>query len=300
VTKDSDVNIKVTGDVSFGFASPPLTSTTHLLLISSSDFGLAKSTNENGGLKTFCGTPQYFAPEVLSQENSASNATYSLPSDMWSVGVITFALLSGRLPWSDDDRQRNAEILKAKFSFRGEPWGDVSSEAKDFITKLMKKSPDDRLTAQQALHHPWFDSLSHLRDLYNPSSPPPAVASSSANVNGSKTKANGKSCLASLLCVLVDEFASVGKKKATAVVAGLPPTPSSQTVTTKRKGKRTIQETESPHSQLESIVEETAADVAEVIAPARKITRRQSAMEIATTIDNSKPSTRPRRAASRK
>jgi hypothetical protein len=73
----------------------------------------------------------------------------------------------------------------------------------------------------------------------------------------------------------------------------------------KKKGKRGIQETESP--QLEAIAEETASDVAEVQqvqAPARKITRRQSAMEIATTIDHSKPtaavSTRPKRGASRK
>jgi serine/threonine protein kinase len=131
-----------------------------------SDFGLAKSTDENGGLKTYCGTPQYFAPEILSQENSDANLTYSLSSDMWSVGVITFALLSGRLPWSDDDRLRNTEILKAKYSFNGEPWGDISEEAKDFISHLIKKKPGDRLTAQQAVAHPWFEGLSHLRDHY--------------------------------------------------------------------------------------------------------------------------------------
>jgi serine/threonine protein kinase len=88
---------------------------------------------------------------------------------MWSVGVITYALLSGRLPWSDDDRLRNAEILRAKYSFNGEPWGDISAEAKDFISKLIKKNPAERLTAQQAVAHPWFDGLSHLRDLYKES-----------------------------------------------------------------------------------------------------------------------------------
>lgn len=109
---------------------------------------------------------------------------------MWSVGVITYALLSGRLPWSDDDRQRNAEILKAKFSFRGEPWGNVSSEAKDFISKLIRKKPEDRLTAQESLQHPWFDSLSHLKSLYSPpsaSAPPPPLGSAS----GTTGKANG-------------------------------------------------------------------------------------------------------------
>jgi hypothetical protein len=87
-----------------------------------------------------------------------------------------------------------------------------------------------------------------------------------------------------------------GNKKSSSPLPAAPP----QTKT-RRKGKRTIQETEATSSPLlESIVEETASDVAEILPPARKITRRQSAMEIATTIDNSKPSTRPRRAASRK
>jgi hypothetical protein len=84
---------------------------------------------------------------------------------------------------------------------------------------------------------------------------------------------------------------------------GAPPVPSPLPPAAKggrKKGKRGIQETESP--QLEAITEETAADVAEVQPPARKMTRRQSAMEIATTVDNSKPtiSTRPKRGASRK
>lgn len=183
---------------------------------------------------------------------------------MWSVGVITFALLSGRLPWSDDDKQRNNEILKAKFSFRGDPWNDVSSEAKDFISMLIKKNPNDRLTAQQALYHPWFDGVSHLRDFYT-----------QPILNGKGVKESNET------------------KKAEAQL--LPP--QQQPSKAKRKGKRALQDSESP--QLESIVEETGSDVAEVLPPARKITRRQSAMEIATTIDNSRP-TRPRRAASRK
>lgn len=184
---------------------------------------------------------------------------------MWSVGVITYALLSGRLPWSDDDKQRNNEILKAKFSFRGEPWSDVSAEAKDFISKLIKKNPNDRMTAQQALYHPWFDNLSHLRDHYTQ---PISNGKEGKDTNGTK-KSDGH----------------------------LLPTPPPQQKT-RRKGKRGIQDSESP--QLESIVEETASDVGDVLPPARKITRRQSAMEIATTIDNSRPTTRPRRATSRK
>ncbi len=82
VSNDSDVDIKVTG-----LHFHPSHWSSH-----STDLGLAKSTEENGGLKTYCGTPQYFAPEVLNQENN-EGGTYSLPSDMWSIGVITYALL---------------------------------------------------------------------------------------------------------------------------------------------------------------------------------------------------------------
>jgi len=96
VSKQSDVDIKVT------------------------DFGLAKSADEAGGLKTYCGTPQYFAPEVLEQQyNYSSGKTYSLEADMWSVGVITYALLCGSLPWSTDDRARNSEILAGAYSMQG-------------------------------------------------------------------------------------------------------------------------------------------------------------------------------------
>ena len=62
------------------------------------DFGLAKSTEDSGGLKTYCGTPQYFAPEVMDRQNifAAGDSTYSLSADMWSVGVILYVLLRYR------------------------------------------------------------------------------------------------------------------------------------------------------------------------------------------------------------
>eukprot|EP00604_Paraphysomonas_vestita_P001525 CAMPEP_0174817924 /NCGR_PEP_ID=MMETSP1107-20130205/484_1 /TAXON_ID=36770 /ORGANISM="Paraphysomonas vestita, Strain GFlagA" /LENGTH=348 /DNA_ID=CAMNT_0016029073 /DNA_START=2901 /DNA_END=3947 /DNA_ORIENTATION=+ len=241
VSKDSDVNIKVT------------------------DFGLAKSTTENGGLKTYCGTPQYFAPEVLNQEKAEGNTTYSLPADMWSIGVITYALLSGRLPWSDDDRLRNQEILKAKYSFRGTSWDSVTDEAKDFITKLLKKDPNERLTAEQAFNHRWFDSLSHLKDKYKPQS-------------DTKVEPNGNITIPTPILPL-----------------------NNQIVKAKRKGKRNVAEVEGNGAQLQSIAEESAGE--EDITPSpKKISRRQSAMEIATTIDHSKPvvSSRPRRNTGKK
>ena len=67
------------------------------------DFGLAKRTNQEG-LKTFCGTPQYFAPEVLKRKNTVKGlGSYGTAADMWSLGVVLFILLSGAFPFDDDN-----------------------------------------------------------------------------------------------------------------------------------------------------------------------------------------------------
>jgi serine/threonine protein kinase len=67
------------------------------------DFGLAKRTNQDG-LKTFCGTPQYFAPEVLKRKSTVmGKGTYGTSADMWSLGVVLFILLSGAFPFDEDN-----------------------------------------------------------------------------------------------------------------------------------------------------------------------------------------------------
>lgn len=67
------------------------------------DFGLAKKASSEG-LRTFCGTPQYFAPEVLQRKNTIHGAgRYGKAVDMWSIGVITYVLLCGQFPFDEDD-----------------------------------------------------------------------------------------------------------------------------------------------------------------------------------------------------
>lgn len=80
--------------------------------------------------------------------------------------MVIFALISGRLPWSDDDRARAREICSATYSLLGTPWTSISLEAKSFISELIQVDPSRRLSAEKALYHDWFDPISHLRDRY--------------------------------------------------------------------------------------------------------------------------------------
>lgn len=115
------------------------------------DFGLSSYKYSDEAMRTTCGTPEYIAPEILRQQ------PYTCAVDLWAVGVITYILLCGRMPFDDDSRARlYRQILRAKFSFDGEPWNDVSESARHFIKSLICLDPRGRLTAEEALLHPWI------------------------------------------------------------------------------------------------------------------------------------------------
>lgn len=116
------------------------------------DFGLSKLVEFEGELfQTACGTPMYCAPEVYKKEG------HSKPCDMWSVGCITYVLLSGCSPFYAEGLNRSVGlILSAKFSFPDSEWKHISSDAKDFISQLLRVNPTERLTAHEALEHSWI------------------------------------------------------------------------------------------------------------------------------------------------
>ena len=119
------------------------------------DFGLSKAYLEGEHMRKVAGTSYYMAPEVL-------RGDYSEEADMWSFGVVVFMLLSGRCPFGGkDDEQIQANVLRGKYLFKKAAWEGVSNAAKDFINKLLVQDYKKRMTAKQALQHPWMKGKYH-------------------------------------------------------------------------------------------------------------------------------------------
>ncbi|KAM3875820.1 uncharacterized protein mylk4b [Diretmus argenteus] len=115
------------------------------------DFGLARRYKPREKLRVNFGTPEFLAPEVINYE------FVSFPTDMWSLGVITYMLLSGLSPFlGDDDNETLNNILACQWNFEEEEFSDISEQAKDFITRLLVKSKSWRMSAAQSLRHPWL------------------------------------------------------------------------------------------------------------------------------------------------
>ncbi|XP_035509855.1 myosin light chain kinase family member 4 isoform X2 [Morone saxatilis] len=123
------------------------------------DFGLARRYKPREKLRVNFGTPEFLAPEVINYE------FVSFPTDMWSLGVITYMLLSGLSPFlGDDDNETLNNILACQWNFEEEEFTDISDEAKDFITLLLVKSKSWRMSAAESLRHPWLSDRSlHYR-----------------------------------------------------------------------------------------------------------------------------------------
>ncbi|XP_028659824.2 myosin light chain kinase 3-like isoform X2 [Erpetoichthys calabaricus] len=119
------------------------------------DFGLARRYKPREKLKVNFGTPEFLAPEVINYD------FVSFPTDMWSLGVITYMLLSGLSPFlGENDNETLNNILSCRWDFEEEEFKNVSEEAKDFIRKLLIKDKSWRISATESLKHPWLSDRS--------------------------------------------------------------------------------------------------------------------------------------------
>ncbi|KAJ3304324.1 hypothetical protein HDV03_002939 [Kappamyces sp. JEL0829] len=119
------------------------------------DFGLSRITDDHDTpLRTYVGTPGYMAPEILQKTG------HGRPVDVWAIGVMSYFLLAGNLPFESQGQSNAKEldnITKAKFDFDGEYWSEISAEAKEFISSTIVADPSKRLTAAQCLNHKWLN-----------------------------------------------------------------------------------------------------------------------------------------------
>ncbi|XP_029907393.1 calcium/calmodulin-dependent protein kinase type II delta 1 chain isoform X6 [Myripristis murdjan] len=116
------------------------------------DFGLAiEVQGDQQAWFGFAGTPGYLSPEVLRKD------PYGKPVDMWACGVILYILLVGYPPFWDEDQHRLYQQIKAgAYDFPSPEWDTVTPEAKDLINKMLTINPSKRITATEALKHPWI------------------------------------------------------------------------------------------------------------------------------------------------
>eukprot|EP00581_Thalassiosira_minuscula_P014700 CAMPEP_0183717376 /NCGR_PEP_ID=MMETSP0737-20130205/11005_1 /TAXON_ID=385413 /ORGANISM="Thalassiosira miniscula, Strain CCMP1093" /LENGTH=408 /DNA_ID=CAMNT_0025946811 /DNA_START=69 /DNA_END=1295 /DNA_ORIENTATION=+ len=116
------------------------------------DFGLARKhyAGLDPPMNTIMGTPYYIAPEVLRRK-------YNKSCDLWSVGVVAYTLLCGYSPFkgaSNDETLRT--VSRGEYNFPSKDWKAISSDARHFVRQLLQMDPKKRMTADEALKHPWI------------------------------------------------------------------------------------------------------------------------------------------------
>ncbi|KAG7334796.1 hypothetical protein KOW79_001392 [Hemibagrus wyckioides] len=124
------------------------------------DFGLSRQVDNKSEVREILGTPEYVAPEILSYE-PVSTAT-----DMWSIGVLTYVMLTGESPFLGDEKKETyLNVSKGIVDYSEEVFEGISHLAVDFLKSLLKLDPRTRVTAEECLSHLWLNTDSNSRNL---------------------------------------------------------------------------------------------------------------------------------------
>lgn len=143
------------------------------------DFGLSKMVLPKEKMEGACGTLSYVAPEVLSMQG------YGVQADVWSVGVILFLILCGKLPFDGDDHN---EIIRK--TIQADPlvnptvWNKLGEDTKNILNMMLSKNPSTRITARECLKHPFIVNNCALPW------PPVAPAAGNGNSNNNSSSAS--------------------------------------------------------------------------------------------------------------
>eukprot|EP00397_Hematodinium_sp_SG-2012_P014941 GEMP01015207.1.p1 GENE.GEMP01015207.1~~GEMP01015207.1.p1 ORF type:complete len:451 (+),score=79.20 GEMP01015207.1:22-1353(+) len=150
------------------------------------DFGLARilpqASNGTALFKTFCGTPHYFAPELIQSQQGQCKG-YGKEVDLWSAGVILYILLSTTPPFEDENLYQ--QIVKGEYDFDVPDWATVPQCAKELVRHLMQVNPTKRYTVSQALEHEYLGSVSVTRISHKRARSPNSEAAASASIEKS-------------------------------------------------------------------------------------------------------------------
>ncbi|MCP9264251.1 Immunoglobulin I-set domain protein [Dirofilaria immitis] len=117
------------------------------------DFGQSRRLVRGKVTANIMGSPEFISPEI------AAGIPVTLASDLWSVGTLTYVLLSGISPFlGDNDTETVRNVMLGNYALDIEEFGQISNDAKDFVSKLLVLDPRNRLNVNEALHHPWLSN----------------------------------------------------------------------------------------------------------------------------------------------
>ncbi|XP_049907791.1 calcium/calmodulin-dependent protein kinase type II delta chain isoform X9 [Epinephelus moara] len=236
------------------------------------DFGLAiEVQGDQQAWFGFAGTPGYLSPEVLRKE------AYGKPVDIWACGVILYILLVGYPPFWDEDQHKLYQQIKAgAYDFPSPEWDTVTPEAKNLINQMLTINPAKRITAQEALKHPWVCQRSTVASMMHRQETVECLKKFNARrkLKGAILTTMLVSRNFSAAKTLLNKKADVKKRKSSSTVQYMPQTNSTKnSIVTSPKGNipsPALESSDSSNTTVEDEDVKAAAKFADLLGSVRR------------------------------